>query len=307
MSYTSQRSYPKKSMINDENPLVVLVAFNLIFFVTLNFIQIAYLLGNSELYEYENDVLRYFTMPGKFSAFIQEPWSLFSHLFTHTGIWQLIGNMLFLWGFGFLLQDLSGTKHVAPLYLYGGLLGALILLASINLIPRFAAGSVNYVYTGAGASIMAIAAATTMLAPNYRIFPLVGGGIPLWIITLVYVLIDFAGLAGQAFPYHLAHLTGAGAGILYIYFLRKGTDAGAWMHNFYHHFFQLFSSAASKKKTNAAKQQHYYNTKGKEPFQKKPNITQQKIDALLDKINRDGMESLTEEEKDFLNRLSEQA
>ena len=306
MSYTNQRSYPKKSLLNDENPLVVIVAINLVVFVALNFIQIAYLLGNSELYEYENDVLRYFTMPGKFSAFIQEPWSLITHLFTHTGIWQLIGNMLFLWGFGFLLQDLSGTKHVAPLYLYGGLVGALILLASMNLIPRVAGTATSYVYTGAGASIMAIAAAATMLAPSYRIFPLIGGGIPLWIITLVYVLIDFAGLTGQAFPYHLAHLTGAGAGILYIYFLRKGTDAGAWMHRMYHGFFQLFSSASNKKENNN-KQQHYYHTKGKEPFQKKPHITQQRIDTLLDKINKEGMESLTEEEKDFLKRLSEQA
>ena len=304
MSYTSQRSYPKKSMINDENPLVVLVAFNLIVFVTLNFIQIAYLLGNSELYEYENDVLRYFTMPGKFSAFIQEPWSLFTHLFTHTGIWQLIGNMLFLWGFGFLLQDLSGAKHIVPLYLYGGLAGSVILLMSLNLIPKFAVASSVYVYAGAGASVMAIAAAATMLAPNYRIFPLIGGGIPLWVITMIYVLIDLAGMAGQAFPYHLAHLSGAGAGALYLYSVRKGMDPGEWMHVVYHKFFGLFSrgsgSAGIRKK-----EKHFYDTRGVHPFQKKPNITQKRIDALLDKINQEGMDSLTEEEKIFLKRAGE--
>jgi hypothetical protein len=78
------------------------------------------------------------------------------------------------------------------------------------------------------------------------------------------------------------------------------------MHRIYHGFFELFSSAANKKKNNSTQQQ-YYNTNGKAPFKKQTNITQEKIDLLLDKINKEGMESLTDEEKQFLNRVSEQA
>ena len=305
MTYNDYKIVKKKSLINDDNPLVMLIAINLIVFVTLNFIQIAYLLGNTELYEYENEVLRYFTLPGKFAHFLHEPWAIITHMFTHTGVWQLIGNMLFLWGFGFILQDLSGIRHIAPLYLYGGLVGAAMLLLSMNLIPRFEAASASYVYAGAGASVMAIAAAATMLSPFYRIFPLIGGGIPLWIITAIYLLIDLAGLAGQAFPYHLAHLSGALAGVLYIFLLRKGTDAGLWMHTVYNGFFRLFSKSSYPLKNQHKNQRHFYKTNGVLPFKKTPNITQQKIDALLDKINQQGLDALTEEEKSFLKRASE--
>ena len=72
MAYNDYKIVKKKSLINDDNPLVMLIAINLIIFVTLNFIQIAYLLGNTELYEYENEVLRYFTLPGKFAHFLHE-------------------------------------------------------------------------------------------------------------------------------------------------------------------------------------------------------------------------------------------
>jgi hypothetical protein len=190
--------------------------------------------------------------------------------------------------------------------LYGGIIGAGALLLSMNLIPRFAVTSAAYVYAGGGASVMAIAAAATMLAPFYRIFPMIGGGIPLWIITMVYVLIDLAGLAGMAFPYHLAHITGAGVGVLYIYLLRKGTDSGHWMHKIYNGFFQLFHSASIRRNNpSPKKEQHFYNTKGIKPFHKQPNITQQRIDTLLDKINQEGLDALTDEEKQFLKRAGE--
>jgi hypothetical protein len=216
--------------------------------------------------------------------------------------------MLFLWGFGFIWQDMAGEKHTAPLYLYGGWGGALFWLLALNLLPVFAAESHILVLAGSGAAVMAIAAATTLLSPQYRVFPLIGGGIPIWVITMVYVLIDFAGLTGKAFPFHLAHLTGAGIGVLYVYLLRKGVDAGRPLHRFYHGFLYLFSSHQKKKNPlRAVKDDLFYDTKGIQPFQKKTRITQKRIDALLDKINQQGMDSLTEEEKEFLKKASSDA
>jgi membrane associated rhomboid family serine protease len=295
----------RRNLFNESNPLVMLIALNLILFVILHFIQIAYLLGNSELYEYQAEILHHFTLPGKLSELIVEPWTFFTHFFVHHGIWQLIGNMLFLWGFGFLLQDLSGEKHTAPLYLYGGWIGAAFWMLALNLIPKFAAEANILVLSGGGAAVMAIAAATTMLAPQYRVFPLIGGGIPLWIITLVYVLVDFAGMTGKAFPFHLSHLCGAGAGVMYIVFLKKGWDLGAPLHRLYHSMLHLFSSTQRRKQhLKAVKDDLFYQAKGIKPFEKKPNITQKRIDALLDKINQQGLESLTDEEKDFLKKAS---
>jgi hypothetical protein len=40
----------------------------------------------------------------------------------------------------------------------------------------------------------------------------------------------------------------------------------------------------------------------KAPYKKTAHITQERIDAILDKINRSGVDSLTEEEQQILKR-----
>ena len=304
MGETSFRSGYGKKIIGEGNPLVLLIAVNLLLFVVLQFIQIVYVLDHHLEGNFDLEVRRYFVWPSSLPDLLHQPWSLLTGLFTHTGIWQLIGNMLFLWGFGFILQDLSGPRHTAPLYLYGGWIGGIVYMLSVSLIPAFAGNPVQVIFSGAGASIMAIAAAATRLSPQYRIFPLVGGGIPLWIITLIYVLIDFAGLAGAGFPHHLAHLAGATIGLLYISLLQKGYQPGQWMHALTHRVMNLFSP--SRTATSQPNSRLFYQTNGRPPFQKKTRISQQKIDALLDKINLHGMESLTEEEKKFLKKAGEE-
>ena len=58
---------------------------------------------------------------------------------------------------------------------------------------------------GGGAAVMAIAVATSTLAPDYRIFPFINGGIPLWIVTVIFVAIDFASVSGNNGAIALAH------------------------------------------------------------------------------------------------------
>ena len=55
----------------------------------------------------------------------------------------------------------------------------------------------------------------------------------------------------------------------------------------------------------AGKEKHFYRA-DKKPFEKVSNVTQQKLDAILDKINQEGYELLTEEEKAFLKRASKE-
>lgn len=62
-----------------------------------------------------------------------------------------------------------------------------------------------------------------------------------------------------------------------------------------------------EKKSNQVKQheKHFYRVNRK-PYEKIANVTQQKLDDILDKINQHGYAFLTEEEKEFLNRASDQ-
>ncbi len=89
---------------------------------------------------------------------------------------------------------LTGNKKIIPLYIYGGLVGAIIYVVAFNTLPPLKHISSSSILLGASASVMAIAMATTTLAPNYRIFPLIGRGIPLWVLTLIFITIDTASI-----------------------------------------------------------------------------------------------------------------
>jgi membrane associated rhomboid family serine protease len=286
------------------NPLWVLLVVNTLLFACLQFLLIAYVLGNQSAEEFVQDILHYLLVPADMKVLLYRPWTVFTHMIVHQSIWQLIGNLLFLWSFGFLLQDLTGNRHLIPLYVYGGFLAILFFLSSVYLIPRFSAQTSVYFYGGAAASIMAIATGVTTLAPKYRIFPMINGGIPLWVLTAIYLLIDFAGLASSSFPTYFAHLGGALAGFLYVLALKKGKDAGAWMHRF-SSLLEAGMLALGKKQTdNAVKRQVFYQTGDTKPYKKIAERAEKRIDALLDKIHSSGYDSLTNEEKEYLKKAS---
>jgi hypothetical protein len=44
---------------------------------------------------------------------------------------------------------------------------------------------------------------------------------------------------------------------------------------------------------------------GTQPYKKIPNITQKRIDDILDKINQQGFRLLTDEEKEILKRAAD--
>jgi hypothetical protein len=175
----------------------------------------------------------------------------------------------------------------------------------VNLFPVLA----NHIQTiepmmGAGAAVMAVAVATTTLAPDYRIFPLINGGIPLWVLMVIFVAIDFATLASSSAGMGAAHLCGGAIGFLYIRQLRRGSDWGAWMIKLVEWLDDLFSPEKKHRNTKSA-DKHFYQP-GKKPFEKTPNLTQQKLDEILDKINQQGYQFLTDEEKAFLKRASKE-
>lgn len=289
----------------DNNALVYLVAINLLVFVLLTFIKIIYYLSEIPIEFFYKQVFDWFTLPAVTDNFLNKPWVLFTYMFTHESIWGLISSLLWLWAFGYILQDLTGNNKLIPIYLYGGIVGGIVFLITVNLFPALA----NHVTTlgplmGAGAAVMAIAVATTTLAPEYRIFPLINGGIPLWVLMVVFVAIDFATLAGNNAGIAASHLTGGAIGFLFIRQLRRGTDWGAWMNHFIDWLNDLFSP--DKKRPQKDSRDNLFAKSLGNIKQKKSDITQTRIDALLDKINQQGYQFLTDEEKSFLKRASKE-
>jgi membrane associated rhomboid family serine protease len=291
---------------NDGNTLVILIAINLIMFVMINFLKISYFLSGAPMASYYRDIIGWIMVPGEAIKLAGRPWTVLTHMFSHDGVWSLIGTLLWLWGFGYILQSLTGNRHLAPIYLYGGLAGVLAFSLSVNLIPVLEKNAATYLLEGAKAPVMAIAVATTTLAPNYRIFPMLNGGIPLWVITMIFVIIDYATVASSGAGIGLAHLAGAGMGFLYLTRLKAGSDWGEWMHRSYNWFFTLFEPSPEKKASEAMRREIFYKSDKQPPYARKPNVTQQRVDELLDKINQKGIQTLTDEEREYLRQASKE-
>ena len=291
------------------NALVLLVAVNALIFILLNFLKIVYFLSYSDNITAETffhkQILDWFTLPANTEKLITRPWTVFVYMFSQLSIWGLMSTLLWLWAFGFILQDLTGNKKIFPIYLYGGFAGAVFFFLSENLIPSLHQ-NINAVtdLMGGGAAVMAVAVATTSLAPDYRLFPMINGGIPLWVLTLIFVAIDYTTTAGSSSGYAIAHLAGGAIGFIFVRQLRRGNDWSDWMNNLVDWIDDLFNP--EKKQLQKSDKDRLFYKSTTEPFQKKPNLTQQRLDEILDKIHDQGYHMLTDEEKEFLKRASKE-
>jgi membrane associated rhomboid family serine protease len=71
--------------------------------------------------------------------------------------------MIWLWCFGYILQDLTGNRKLIPIFIYGALAGGIAYMAAFNFIPSLEARIQGTNLLGASAGVMAIAIATTAL------------------------------------------------------------------------------------------------------------------------------------------------
>jgi membrane associated rhomboid family serine protease len=288
----------------DANPLMVLICINALAFVLLFFIEIICHVIKQPATYFPTEIAPWFLLSKSAGDLLTKPWTVFSYMFSHTSFILVLTNLLWLWVFGSVFQQVTGYRKLVPVYIYGGLAGAVAFILAANFIPAFNSHPID-VMQGANSAIMAVAIATTALAPNFRFFQMLNGGIPLWVITLLYVVVDFVGVRGGNGANSFAHIAGAAAGYLFVLSLRKGYDWSTWMIHFYDWFSQLFNPNKPKINKNRVKEKVFYKTGNQKPYVKTTNITQQRIDEILDKINVKGYHLLTEEEKNILKRASD--
>jgi len=302
-------SYRKKMMLGqDGNALVQLVVINAVLFIILKFIHLIYNLNPGGTQLFMSKVFSWFALPASGDMLLSRPWTVLTYMFSDSELFRFVGNMIWLWGFGYILQDLMGNRKLVPLYLYGGVVASVLYIVSYALFPGLKAGAAAASLSGANASVMAIAIATTALAPNYRIFPMINGGIPLWIFTLIFVIIDFStGIRHGDYGLYIANLSGAATGFVFVLLMRRGFDGSIWMNRCFDWCNDLFNpNKKHKEKERHRKEEFYYKVSGTQPYKRIPNITQQRIDEILDKINQQGYRFLTDEEKDILKRAADE-
>ncbi|MBM3915328.1 MAG: rhomboid family intramembrane serine protease [Sphingomonadales bacterium] len=293
------------SLGDSQNSLTRLLIINLVVFITLALCRAYFFFFYQDTAQIEvvfsQQILQWFALPSSGQQVLYRPWTLLTAMFTNRGVWMILGHMLWLWAFGFIFQDLSGHRKIIALYLYGGLAGSLGYLLGVTLLPATYNAGLFY---GSGPAVMAVAIATTMLSPYYRLFPQLMGGFPLWILSVIYVLISVATKPLQQPLTYLPLLAGAAMGFLFMQLIRMGYDLSEWMNGLFDWANNLFNPDKPLPKKPGVRDMHFYKATRK-PFDKKPKLTQDRIDALLEKIHLQGIDSLTAEEKEFLERASQ--
>lgn len=304
--YSDYRRKKSRMPITYENSeLISLLFINIVMFVIMVSIRLMYTFNPEAADDFYTEALPYFYLPADFSTFLQRPWTLITYMFTDTGEFfiRLLTNMVWLWTFGYILKMAIGYGKIIGVYLYGGIVGGIVYLIANSLMPTLSSNTGMY---GANTGVIAIAVAATILFPKFRIFPMIRNGIPVWVLTLIFLGIDlFAGVGAINNAYRLSHVGAIAAGAGFAVLYQRGFDATTWMQKFYNWFMSLWTPK-NKNIRESIRNRNFYHTGNREPYKKQINVTASRIDEILDKINLKGMSHLTTEEKEILRRAAEE-
>ena len=223
------------------------------------------------------------------TLFLTRPWTLLTYAFFHYGFLHLFFNMMVLNFSSRLFLTFFTQKQYLGLYILSAIFSALCFVLSFYFLHQTSS------MVGASAAIMALLVATTTYQPLMEIRLLLIGNVKLWHITAVLLLLDLLQIQMNNTGGHIAHLSGAFFGYIYIKLLQNGTDLSRIVDS----ILNLFS----KKQSTPFRKVHVNPKKPAAKWESKIVIkdkTQQQLDEILDKISQSGYDSLTAEEKEFL-------
>lgn len=287
-----------------DNALMWLFVFNVVFFLISLTIKAAISVNNNSDALFYSQVLNWFQLPADIAKLANRPWTVLTAMFSEVEVFRGLSNMLWLWAFGSILQNLTGNKKLIPVYLYGGFASVIFFIVATYSIPSNKVAIDSAGLLGANASVMAVAAAATLIAPGHRFFRHIRGGIPIWVLTIIYFVVDLAAVADKPAALPIAHIGGVLAGFSFVLLLQNKVDGSIWMNKLYSWFINLFNPDKNKER-NSVKEIFFYKTGNRSPYSKTANVTEQRIDEILDKINQKGYSHLTKEEKEILKKASE--
>jgi len=255
---------------------------------------------------YMDEFTRYFAVPASLPTLLFRPWTLLTYAFFHGGIQHILLNMLFLYWLGNIFQEYLGNKKVLTTYLWGSVFGAALYVVAYNVLPILLPAVPNAHIIGASAGVMAIVVGVGTFLPHYEI-SIFRFYIPLKWIALGFVVLDLIMMPQSNAGGHIAHLGGALFGFVYARRLRRNSkfiDNIDGIGNFFSGIFK------KKPKLTVVKKQEspVYSSNAspiadlEDEFEPSPEL----VDAILDKINQSGYESLTSQERELLFKASKQ-
>ena len=203
-------------------------------------------------------------------------WQPFTYLFFHGSIWHVLINMFVLWMFGSELERLWGKEHFLKFYFVTSVGAGLVTII-------FGLNSMTPI-VGASGAVYGVLLAYGLTYPNRTVY--LYGIIPiksLWFVIGIGVIAFMSSFDNISQISHLTHLSGMVIG--YLMLKRPVRFNDLWF--------------TIRKRTLE------YKIKHEEKKVSQHQAIEREIDRILDKINREGFDSLTEEEHDRLYKGSQ--
>jgi peptidase, S54 family len=265
-------------------------------------------------------------------------WQLVTYMFMHGGYMHILMNMFMLWMFGMVMENVWGSKKFLLYYMVTGI-GAGLCQELAQYATYMAEGLNHYQYVatemgrmpmenylslwttvGASGAVYGVLLAFGLTFPNERMF-IIPIPIPLkakWIIfgSIAIELFSAMGTSNDGVA-HLAHLGGMLFGYLLIRYWRKHpySDGDFGMDKRRRFFDNMRNNWENRTNRSAGNNQE----RGNDDFQWNTTHTQQtqhpesdwdynarkkkeqeEVDRILDKIRKNGYDSLTKDEKQKL-------
>lgn len=271
----------------------------------------ALLISNTAIWFVFDVLLAQFTVAGVpiFSIFQQYlalwplgtnfwPWQLVTYMFIHGGFWHLFFNMLALWMFGMELENTWGSRKFIIYYLMCGIGGGITNLLVAPLVGQ-AAPTI-----GASGAVFGVLIAFGMLFPDRPIYLYFLLPIKAKYFIAVYIGLElFYGVTGTTDGIaHFAHLGGAAVGFVYLLNEMNLLPFRRWLRALRPVTKDPWRSMQVPR--SESKPAKFYDITTGKPKDEKEEVSQEVVDAILDKISKGGYQSLTEEEKRLLFEAS---
>ncbi|MDQ0108336.1 membrane associated rhomboid family serine protease [Chitinophaga terrae (ex Kim and Jung 2007)] len=271
-----------------------LLFWNILIFLVVNILRlIAFVTHQVTPFSWVVDEL---SLRVPFNTFILQPWGLLTYMFTHVDIFHVLFNMINLYWFGNLFRDFLGDKRVLPLYLLGGFAGGILYLASASL---FASPYLGLSLIGASASVMCILVACATLMPNYEIGLMFFGNVKLKWLAIALIALGLISIPNGNIGGIISHMGGSLFGFIYIRLLQAGNDMCKPL-------IWLFGSKGRMEERRTANRKFKPKKSPLKVVKKTEDSNPSRLDQLLDKINEKGYNSLSAEEKAWLEKVSKE-
>jgi membrane associated rhomboid family serine protease len=246
-----------------------------------------------------------------------------TYMFMHANFGHLFFNMFALWMFGNTLENIWGSQRFLLFYMVCGI-GAglcqelvqyiqyttsLAEYATVNMggqiIPM--SSYLNMMNTvGASGAIYGLLLAFGMMFPNsqiylYFLFPIKAK----WFVIGYAVIELISGFGGADNVAHFAHLGGMLFGLILILYWRKKGFSGPNFNFNLKAWWQKQKDRIGKKRVKYTPFEEVHEVPRNDgEYNRQRAERERNVDAILDKVSKNGYASLTDEEKEFLFKNS---